>query len=370
MQRKLFKPLLLFCMLTVFLFTTLDIASAQQENHTDINNSTTPQGIDEDLFIKGQQAITSYLASNQQFTTNGDILVEGSREYEGFLFDVLNDHHPILTASSNQNEVVYYAVTFLGLVSDHTTPDAIINPTWQVNLPLITRDNTPNPNNGATSVEEPVALSTITYNRTNAVNYANTWVTSGGRRRNSQYPDFSSDCTNFTSQVALAGGIRMVGDGSCRDENNPREWYVKRLSSNCGWPGQSLRNWAWSRSWSVVADFRVYMRDQRVARVVEAYGANNEAVSLLISRARPGDFIQYDVRECSFFGCSWRPTHGVVVVQAITNQGYHKNDVFVNDHSGSANNTDTVRGSLRAKLNQWIRDNNTNNRRMVWIQMP
>jgi len=209
------------------------------------------------------------------------------------------------------------------------------------------------------------------YNYSNAVNYANQWVTSGGQKRNSSYPNFTdNDCTNFTSQVALAGGISMQGNGTCRYEANFAEWYVMRSSSPWYWPCVgSNSSWAWSTSWSAVGDFRYYMRDKAQA-YVEAYPANNESVALLISRARTGDFIQYDVRSCTSSSCPWVPTHGTVVVERKNNGGYYTNDILLNDHSGGSNGNDNVKTKLRDKYQTWVNGQLTNLRRIVWIKMP
>lgn len=71
------------------------------------------------------------------------------------------------------------------------------------------------------------------YNVTNAVNYADTWA----EARNPGYTQFSSDCTNFVSQVMRAGGASM--------NNN---WFYNNSRS-------------YSRTWSVADDFKWYIKD-------------------------------------------------------------------------------------------------------------
>ena len=71
------------------------------------------------------------------------------------------------------------------------------------------------------------------YNATNAVNYADTWA----EARNPGYTQFSSDCTNFVSQVMRAGGAAMNDD-----------WFY-----------YGSRNY--SRTWSVADDFKWYVKD-------------------------------------------------------------------------------------------------------------
>ena len=58
------------------------------------------------------------------------------------------------------------------------------------------------------------------YNRSAAVAYADQWALS----RNSNYPQFGNDCTNFASQVLQAGGYPQTNPGSyftC----DPSLWY-------------------------------------------------------------------------------------------------------------------------------------------------
>lgn len=71
------------------------------------------------------------------------------------------------------------------------------------------------------------------YSATSAVNYADTWA----EGRNPGYTQFSSDCTNFVSQVMRAGGAGMNGS-----------WYYNNSRS-------------YSKTWSVADDFKWYIKD-------------------------------------------------------------------------------------------------------------
>lgn len=304
----------------------------------------------EQLFATGEAFVDGYLVSR-------DSSVEkDAGAYRAFLFQILKDAHPDLMTAEKAEAVTYYAIAVLGLPADTQTREADLKDDSSQSIQ-------PSPDHSPDSG----------YNRTNAVTYARAWVQRDGKKRNTgapyYYPDFvENDCTNYVSQVARAGGIPSPdGDGTCRDESTQREWYIKKLASPCGWPWQSYRNWAWSTSWSVVNDFRRYMADRK-GYLVEAYSANSEAVSLLISRARPGDFIQFDVRSCT--SCSWTPTHSVAVVEFRNNGGYYSNDLWYNDHSGGTNGNDSVNASLRGKYQSWSSQNLTGLRRMVWIRMP
>lgn len=75
------------------------------------------------------------------------------------------------------------------------------------------------------------------YNRTAAVNYADTWA----HGRNSNYPNYGTgcdcnDCTNFLSQVLEAGGVPKIGIPSY---DNQHYWYTYYI---LGWEGS--RSWA------------------------------------------------------------------------------------------------------------------------------
>jgi hypothetical protein len=72
------------------------------------------------------------------------------------------------------------------------------------------------------------------FNSTSAVQYADTWALS----RNSNYPSFSSDCTNYVSQIMEAGGIAEIKSGS-------NQWYCD--------PG-TLWGFNYTTSWSVAND--------------------------------------------------------------------------------------------------------------------
>ncbi|WP_322493539.1 amidase domain-containing protein [Chloroflexus sp.] len=268
------------------------------------------------------------------------------KQYRQFLSDILNDNYPDIWTDENHVAIVAYAVEQLGLAADFETPYA----QWTTFIPIVANGISPIVSPEATVASGGVALqstSRVRYDRSAAVRYAYEYTNRyGGWNRNWAYLDFSNsggDCTNFVSQAVLAGGISMRGDGTCRSESTTHEWYIYRLRTECGWWWQSFRLWKWSTSWTTVGDFRAYRRDYGASRV-EAYPANKEALSLLISRARPGDIIQFDVYDRSK---GWVPTHSIIVVKSANN------DLLYNDHSGSILGSDTFEGSIRGKLREW-----------------
>jgi hypothetical protein len=89
------------------------------------------------------------------------------------------------------------------------------------------------------------------YNRSAALAYADQWTSNTDYgdpvMRNSDYPNFGIDCTNFASQVLYAGGYPPRG--SSQDGCYPDEWWKPFWF---GW-------WVWTWSWSVAECQRQYM---------------------------------------------------------------------------------------------------------------
>ncbi len=278
----------------------------------------------------GKEAVAAYITAAKL------PVKEGSEDYLALLQGILNDQHPEVLKGKAGDAVTFYSIRMLKLEADTITKD----------VDMTKPDPQPQPNLW------------VGYDRWAARNYTYQWTSwNGGRVRNPAYKDFgSSDCTNLMSQALRAGGITMAGSGPGGNENNATEWYMYKMGTS----------WGWSNSWSVVSNFRYYMRDKKGA-YVEAYSANTEAMSLLISRALEGDVIQFDVRDCD--ACAWVPTHAVMVSTKQNKGGYYANDITYNDHSGGSNYNDSRDASLRAKLTTWSSQGLTNRRRMVWIKM-
>ena len=82
----------------------------------------------------------------------------------------------------------------------------------------------------------------VAYDPAAAARYANGWWNSCN---DVQYPRFGNDCTNYVSQAVHAGGYSMHYKGS----SNPWYYYFDGF-------------WGWSNSssWSVVSDYRTFLR--------------------------------------------------------------------------------------------------------------
>lgn len=78
-------------------------------------------------------------------------------------------------------------------------------------------------------------VTAATYNRANAVSYADQWA----KARNSTYPNFDpNDCTNFASQVMSAGGLPMISL-----QSEARDWFINTSSSNVRSKSWAAADW-------------------------------------------------------------------------------------------------------------------------------
>lgn len=80
----------------------------------------------------------------------------------------------------------------------------------------------------------------LAYNRGNAVSYADRWALS----RNSSYPSYSADCTNFASQALYAGGYHFVGTPQLWNSGDDTQW----------WGDWFLGYWFHTNSWPSAPD--------------------------------------------------------------------------------------------------------------------
>lgn len=103
----------------------------------------------------------------------------------------------------------------------------------------------------------------LTYNRLEAVKYAEVWWND----YNPAFRKFSVDCTNFVSQCLLAGGAPMRGEPNREDG-----WWYEEMN--------------WSFSWAVAHSLRWYLSGSESGlRGIEVAEA---------SELHPGDVICYD----------------------------------------------------------------------------
>jgi hypothetical protein len=136
------------------------------------------------------------------------------------------------------------------------------------------------------------------YNRTAAVNYADTWA----HGRNSNYPNYGNpndnpcnDCTNYVSQVLEAGGMPQIAHVSY---NNKYYWYTYYIFG-----------WSASDTWKVtsapdIASFKTHI-DTFPSRY-QLVGTTSSTVESLVG----GDFFLMDDDDNPFQG----PDHASVIV--------------------------------------------------------
>ena len=94
--------------------------------------------------------------------------------------------------------------------------------------------------------------STSSYNRANAVRYANTWYNA----RNSEYYSYSTDCANFVSQCLNAGGIKQTD--SWHMKKTKKNWWYNPLA----WFFSNYRyDWDVGSAWSKADDQYHYFKN-------------------------------------------------------------------------------------------------------------
>jgi len=133
------------------------------------------------------------------------------------------------------------------------------------------------------------SVNAASYNRTTAVNYADTWA----KARNSNYPNYGTDtnctdCTNYVSQVLNQGGVPQI-PGS----DDERHWYTWR---------NIFGAWFGSKSWAAT-DWLNRHASQFQSTRYQYYSGGPSTLS-------GGDFFLMDLPTNPFQG----PDHARVIV--------------------------------------------------------
>lgn len=163
-----------------------------------------------------------------------------------------------------------------------------------------------------------------------AIEYAYLWSQQNSMKRNPLYPDFgSNDCTNFISQAMFSGHYQQVGSGDgCEQESNFYEWYVNANPNPPFWCTGNYRNWEWSTTWSIPADFREFFAHRSSYAIEIGYTDDPATAAYFLN---PGDVVQL----MSLDGGNWYTYHTMIV----TNKD--SSGLYVTYHSG-ANGLDVV----------------------------
>src|SRR3989338_1995354 len=268
--------------------------------------------------------------------------------------EILLGEHPDLVTAAGVEEMTAYALGQLGLKPDALAVEEVTGTTEFVAIkkdPIPYRRIGPPQDQsvditselGAAELEddndrystEMVVLAR--YNRGAAARYALEWSKKDGKRRNPNYPDFNtSDCTNFVSQAVFTGGVPQRGGGSCGSENSSDEGYVNRSD---WWCVGSMRDWAWSNSWSVVYPFRAYMTSKGYANAW-LYPRTSDYINQLVYDGYEGDVIQLRAQGTSY--------HTMIVTSWYWNN-WNSGDLYVTYHSSGTGN-DVREQSIRSLI--------------------
>lgn len=256
-----------------------------------------------------ERAIQEYIKRNNLLDIKTD-----SSKYQTLMKDILLGEHPDLMTLVGNKELIDYALKQLKLTPDSDSSKIIIPQTK--NQPL-EKNKSANAKNNISYIE-PLAIS---YNRGAAAQYAKNWAENGQKIRNSNYPNFPNDCTNFVSQAVYTGGIPQYGTGSCNAENNYDEWYVKRAGWNCF---TSVGSWAWSYPWAIAYPFRYYTTNKGYASGW-LYPRTQDGINQLIYDAYEGDMIQLRANGTTY--------HSMMVTSWYWNN-WNDSDLYMTYHTG------------------------------------
>lgn len=264
-----------------------------------------------------EQVVKEYLQEKGQ---SEDL---ASVDFQVLMKDILWGVYPDLVAQAGEQEMTEYALKQLGLEPDTDKLEPLAPVALDKNgEPVVGKSD-------ASTRSSSFAPDAVTaYNRNAVASYARTWAENGRQIRNSNYPNFTNDCTNFISQAVYAGGIPQEGSGICGSENTTSEWYVKRGVWPC--------SWAWSNPWSVVAPYRSYMTAEGRA---SAYlvSRTTTGINNLVYQGLSGDIIQLRRNGTSY--------HSMVVTSWYWNST-SDSDLRMTYHSGP-NNNDVEEKSIR-----------------------
>jgi len=249
----------------------------------------------------------------------------GTEEYTALMKGILLGEHPELTgenstfasSAAERNQILSYAATHMNNLASQeyaTSPGQLAEPSIsEVQLSTFEREQ---------SLQ--TTITSVSGNRSEAIDYAYAWSTAGGTSRNPAYPDFGADdCTNFISQALHAGGFVMVGSGDgCKHEETNVEWYVNANQSPPLWCLGEFRDWEWSTSWSVPWPFRDYMAHQNSYAIELGWTLDPYVAEYYL---KPGDVVQLQYKDASG---NWNSYHTMIVTSEDSYElyvTYHSN---------------------------------------------
>ncbi len=265
--------------------------------------------------IWAEQIILSYIEAK------GLDIHPSTEEYANLMKGILLGEHPDLTGKDSifvtsdleRDYVIDYAAALMNLEAEKYLGGFEEPDVKEVKQVISERGQ-----------ESRTAFSSLTSNRSNAIDYAYTWSISGGTSRNPAYPDFGADdCTNFISQAMHAGGFAKSGSGDgCKHEDTSTKWYVNANPSPPLWCIGDFRNWEWSTSWSVPWPFRNYFAYQNSFAIEHGWTLDASVAKYYLS---PGDVVQLQYKDGSG---NWISYHTMIATMEDDNElyvTYHSN---------------------------------------------
>jgi hypothetical protein len=152
----------------------------------------------------------------------------------------------------------------------------------------------------------------VAYNGNQAANYADTWATS----RNTNFPVFGNDCTNFVSQSVNHGGFSVVNFGQAPSSSN--SWWLKWVPAG---------GFTWSLSWPVTANYYNFLIADSPGGIGEGISPGNTAVNYTPNSVVTGDVLFYD------WGQGEGLSHATIQVGIGTDPGSGWYGNYVDEHT-------------------------------------
>lgn len=265
-MKKLLFFKILFSAFLLILVTNVSLASAEETN-----NESSVKNPDSYTFGEVETILVDYLISK------GKDFEVGSKQYNDFIIDqYLNDtdqelaNHPdykAITAymSEYDYQLSLYEAKKQSTALTHSktiesSPTDLLNDIKNVTIGEI-KEQITNEETKNSKLAKSTFATTASYSVSNAKAYAATWYNG----RNPAFPVFTNDCTNFTSQILFAGGMKMNFD------------------VYSGWYANTSDN---SVSWSAVPEFFTYWSQRKTT-------VTSSSKSTIIADSKAGDIVQF-----------------------------------------------------------------------------
>ena len=159
--------------------------------------------------------------------------------------------------------------------------------------------------------------SSITYDRTTAVNYATTYYSS----YNSSFGSFSGDCQNFASQCVWAGYGGTNVPALASSATSPMVYYYNSSNARDWFHAKGVNSVSTTLSWTSASNFMAYIANSSTS-VRGPMGWIYDRTNVCLKYAMPGDIIQV-YWENGIDYPSDLPDHAYIVVSVDNAYGYN-----------------------------------------------